>query len=57
MESRKIYLENYWLLFLEFIDAFEKLTYQNIPLALLGNFRHYLDESLREKMTKDDFKN
>ncbi|MEW5920320.1 MAG: CDP-glycerol glycerophosphotransferase family protein [Bacillota bacterium] len=56
MQKREIYLENYWLLFLDFIDVFAKLTYNNIPLPVLANFYQYLDANLKEEMTKPDFK-
>lgn len=56
MEKREIYLENYWLLFLDFIDVFGQLTYNSIPLPLLANFYQYLDNSIKEEMSKPDFK-
>ncbi|KRG13848.1 spore coat protein [Virgibacillus soli] len=51
----EVYLRNYWLLNLEFIDVFSALTYKNIPLPLLSNFYHYLDQPLQEKMQSADF--
>lgn len=56
MQKREIYLDNYWLLFLDFIDVFGKLTYNSIPLPLLANFYQYLDNNLKEEMSKSDFK-
>lgn len=50
-----VYLKNYWLLNLEFIKTFATLTYKNIPLPLLSNFYHYLDQPLQEEMQSDDF--
>ncbi|QZY56308.1 CDP-glycerol glycerophosphotransferase family protein [Crassaminicella profunda] len=56
MPKPKMYLENYWLLFLEFIDLFGQLTYKNIPLPLLANFYQLLDDDLKEEMMKSEFK-
>ncbi|MBO0995709.1 CDP-glycerol glycerophosphotransferase family protein [Bacillus sp. SD088] len=50
-----VYLRNYWLLNLEFIDAFSALTYKNIPLPLLSNFYHYLAPTLQTEMQSEDF--
>jgi hypothetical protein len=57
LQKKEIYLENYWSLFLDFIDVFADLTYKDIPLPLLANFYQYLDYNLKEEMTKVDFKN
>ena len=56
MQQREMYLENYWLLFLDFIDVFAELTYDDIPLSLLANFYQYLDTNIKVEMTKPDFK-
>lgn len=56
-QQKDIYLENYWSLFLDFIDAFADLTYNNITLPILANFYQYLDNTLKQEMTRSDFKN
>ncbi|WP_062109463.1 CDP-glycerol glycerophosphotransferase family protein [Bacillus niameyensis] len=50
-----VYLKNYWLLNVEFIEAFSSLNYKNIPLPLLSNFYHYLDEELKSEMENPEF--
>jgi len=56
MKERRIYLDNFWSLYFDFIEAFSKLCYLNIPLPILVNFRHYLDENIKQDMTNQDFK-
>ena len=49
-----IYYRNYWGLFADFVEAFENLTYRNIPLALVGNFQSYLtNKAIREVMKSE----
>ncbi|WP_099354153.1 CDP-glycerol glycerophosphotransferase family protein [Fredinandcohnia onubensis] len=49
-----IYYRNYWGLFADFVEAFEKLTYRNIPLTLVGNFQSYLtNRAVREIMKSE----
>ncbi|WP_017152803.1 CDP-glycerol glycerophosphotransferase family protein [Bacillus bingmayongensis] len=54
---QEVYLKNYWLLNLEFIETFASLTYRDIPLPLLSNFYQYLDNSLKQEMMREDFNN
>jgi hypothetical protein len=56
LQQKEIYLKNYWSLFLDFINVFADLTYNNIPLPILANFYQHLDQTLKEEMTKPDFK-
>jgi len=53
---KRIYLNHYWSLFLDFINAFQDLTYNDIPLPLLCNFYQYIDDNLKEEMMKPGFK-
>ncbi len=55
-KEKSNYLENYWLLFLDFIDLFHELIFEKIPLPLLSNFYQYIDTDLREEMKKTSFK-
>ncbi|WP_340598666.1 CDP-glycerol glycerophosphotransferase family protein [Priestia megaterium] len=50
-----IYLKNYWLLNLEFIEAFSSLEYGGLPLPLLSNFYKYIDDKLKEEMMDVSF--
>ncbi|MED3281620.1 spore coat protein, partial [Bacillus thuringiensis] len=50
-----IYLKNYWLLNLEYINIFSRLKQYNIPLPLLSNFYQYLDEDIKNKMKDNNF--
>ncbi|MDF9507787.1 CDP-glycerol glycerophosphotransferase family protein [Bacillus cereus] len=50
-----IYLKNYWLLNLEYINIFSRLKHYNIPLPLLSNFYQYLDEDIKNKMKDNNF--
>ncbi|MGX5586061.1 CDP-glycerol glycerophosphotransferase family protein [Bacillus thuringiensis] len=50
-----IYLKNYWLLNLDYINIFSELKHHNIPLPLLSNFYQYLDEDIKNKMKDDNF--
>ncbi|PEK53702.1 spore coat protein [Bacillus toyonensis] len=50
-----IYLKNYWLLNLEYINIFSELKHYNIPLPLLSNFYQYLDEDIKNKMKDHNF--
>lgn len=52
----KVYLENYWMLFLDFINQFHHLTYKGIPLPLLANFYQYLDDSIIKSLEQSEFK-
>ncbi|MDR7246587.1 capsular polysaccharide export protein, LipB/KpsS family [Priestia megaterium] len=54
---KNIYLRNYWLLYFEFVRAFENVKYNNISLALLPNFYQYLDDNLKLEMKKSTFIN
>jgi len=53
---RKVYLNNYWALFLDFVKNLNNLTYNNVSLPLLCNFYQYLDEELKKEMLKPAFK-
>ncbi|EEK70315.1 spore coat protein [Bacillus mycoides] len=50
-----IYLKNYWLLNLEYINVFSELKHYNVALPLLSNFYQYLDEDVKNKMKEKDF--
>ncbi|ARJ22189.1 CDP-glycerol glycerophosphotransferase family protein [Bacillus sp. ISL-8] len=50
-----IYLKNYWLLNLEYINIFSELKHYNIPLPLLSNFYQYLDADVKNKMKENNF--
>ena len=45
-----IYLKNYWLLNLEYINIFSELKHYNVALPLLSNFYQYLDEDVKNKI-------
>jgi CDP-glycerol glycerophosphotransferase (TagB/SpsB family) len=49
-----IYLKNYWLLNLEYINVFSELKHYNIPLPLLSNFYQYLDADVKNKMKENN---
>lgn len=53
---KEIYLKHYWVLYMEFIEAFKKLTYQKIPLPLLANFYQYIPEDLKQEMYDPGFR-
>lgn len=53
--KREIYLNNYWALFLDFIQDFSEITYRGIPLPLLANFYQYLDSEVKELVSKTEF--
>ncbi|MEW6622412.1 MAG: CDP-glycerol glycerophosphotransferase family protein [Bacillota bacterium] len=53
---KRIYLHHYWLLYLDFINTFQDLTFKEIPLPLLFNFYQYIDEGLKKEMLKPGFK-
>lgn len=55
MKEVDVYLKNYWQLNLEFIEAFSALKYESIPLPLLSNFYHYLEDELKIEMENPDF--
>lgn len=55
MQTRE-YLENYWLLFLDFIKEFKDLKYCDVPLPLLANFYQYLDANVKKQLNSPDFK-
>lgn len=52
---KEIYLNNYWPLFLDFIERFSELTFQGIPLPILANFYQFLDTDVKEEMTDPGF--
>lgn len=54
--KREIYLNNYWALFLDFINNFSEITYQGIPLPILANFYQYLDPEVKRSMIDLSFK-
>ncbi len=55
MQTRE-YLENYWLLFLDFLKLFGDLNYYGVPLPLLANFYQYLDGNVKKELNSPDFK-
>lgn len=55
MQTRE-YLENYWLLFLDFIKLFKDLSYYHIPLPLLLNYYQYLDSNIKASLGSPKFK-
>lgn len=52
---KETYLKHYWLLFMEFIEAFKELTHHNIPLPLLINFYQFIDEDTKKEMHNEAF--
>ncbi|RYD03470.1 hypothetical protein N752_20025 [Desulforamulus aquiferis] len=56
MQKREAYLENYWLTFLDFIEVFKELVFEDVPLPQLANFYQLLDHDLREEMSDPEFK-
>lgn len=54
--KREIYLNNYWALFLDFINNFSEITYQGIPLPILANFYQYLEPEVKESMMYPGFR-
>lgn len=52
----EIYLQNYWLLYLDFLFRFRRIKYKGIPLSLLPNFYQYLDNGAKTVMGEACFK-
>lgn len=52
---KETYLKHYWLLYMEFMEAFKSLTYKNIPLPLLINFYQFIEETIKNDMYQDSF--
>lgn len=57
MTNDQIYLKNYWRLYELFLQNFDSLTYQQLPLAFLSNFYRYISPALKEKMKSETFFN
>lgn len=55
MAKPRIYLNNYWSLFEEFVQEFNELRYHDIPLPLLCNFYQMIPDEIKYRMTRTDF--
>ncbi|WP_071393409.1 CDP-glycerol glycerophosphotransferase family protein [Bacillus tuaregi] len=49
------YLDHYWALYREFIEAFKHLTFKKIPICLLTNFYQHIDQELKVKLEAEHF--
>ncbi len=50
-----VYLRNFWSLYLEFVEAFKELEFENIPIPLCYVFYELLDDQAIEWMSNPSF--
>ncbi|WDV45728.1 hypothetical protein PV797_19880 [Clostridiaceae bacterium M8S5] len=55
MPQSEVYLDNYWKVYLEFVDKCIDVKYKGIPLALMINFYQYLDEQIKTEINSIEF--
>ncbi|MCI4140142.1 CDP-glycerol glycerophosphotransferase family protein, partial [Bacillus vallismortis] len=47
------YLRNYWVMYRNYVDLFDRLRYKGIPLVLISKFYQYIRPELRVMLEEE----